>query len=342
MDPLAAFLDGPRARGAFVLRALLDPPWSLRVQDGAPLTVVALLAGDAWFVPDGAAPGGAVELGAGDVAVPLGAGDVAVVRGPEPYVVADHPTTAPNVVIHPGERCTTPDGDGLAEAMDLGVRTWGNSPCGHTVMIVGTYQTDGQVSRWLLDALPQLVHLRAGTWECPVLPLLAAEVVKDEPGQQVVLDRLLDLLLVAALRAAFAADGSRVAPPWFRGHADPVVGRVLRLMQNAPAEPWTVGRLASAAGVSRALLARRFHELVGEPPKAFLTGWRMALAADLVAEPGATVTQVAHRVGYASPFTFSTAFKRHHGTSPRAFRDRLAERSAHLLADRSQLGGTTR
>jgi AraC-like DNA-binding protein len=92
-------------------------------------------------------------------------------------------------------------------------------------------------------------------------------------------------------------------------------------MQNDPAHPWTVGSLAATVGVSRASLARRFHELVGEPPMAFLTNWRMALAADLLREPAATVGGVARRVGYSSPFTFSTAFKRIYGVAPRNYRD---------------------
>ena len=83
------------------------------------------------------------------------------------------------------------------------------------------------MSRWLLDALPQLVVLRAADWDSPVVGLLASEIVKEEPGQQVVLDRLLDLLLVSALRAAFTAEQVAV-PAWFRADADPMVGRVVR------------------------------------------------------------------------------------------------------------------
>jgi AraC-like DNA-binding protein len=98
------------------------------------------------------------------------------------------------------------------------------------------------------------------------------------------------------------------------------VGAVIRLMHDQPAEPWSVASLAAAAGVSRAYLARRFHELVGEPPMAFLTAWRMALAADRLLASDATVSRIAEEVGYTSPFTFSTAFKRHHGTNPRAYR----------------------
>jgi AraC-like DNA-binding protein len=105
-------------------------------------------------------------------------------------------------------------------------------------------------------------------------------------------------------------------PGWYRAHGDPVVGPALRLMQAEPACPWTVASLAGEIGVSRAALARRFHDLVGEPPMTFLTSWRLALAADLLLEPGATVGSVAEHVGYGSAFALSTAFKRVRGISP--------------------------
>ncbi len=91
-------------------------------------------------------------------------------------------------------------------------------------------------------------------------------------------------------------------------------------MHSEPAHPWTLASLAAESGVSRAALARRFHDLVGEPPMTFLTGWRLALAADLLCEPEATVGTVAGKVGYSSPFTFSTAFKRVRGVSPQEHR----------------------
>jgi len=222
-------------------------------------------------------------------------------------------------VIHPGQRCTTPDGRELAGMGDQGVRTWGNSPDGGTVMLTGTYTVDGEVSGRLLRALPGLIVLRAGEWDCPVIPLLAAEIVKDEPGQEAVLDRLLDLLLIAVLRAWFARPDAD-APGWYRAHADPIVGAALRMLHHNPSHAWTVAELARATGVSRAAFARRFNELVGEPPMAFLTGWRIALAADLLREPGATVGSVAHQVGYGSPFALSTAFKRLRGMSPQRYR----------------------
>jgi AraC-like DNA-binding protein len=308
MDALVGFLDGPRARGAFLLRSLLDPPWSLRIEDRAPLTLVAVVRGTAWVSPDGESP------------VLLDEGDVALVRGPDPYTVADTPDTEPTVVIHPGQVCTTVDGRPLHDEMDLGTRSWGNSADGATVMVTGTYQADGEISQRLVAALPPLAVLARDAWDSPLVPLLANEIVRDEPGQDAVLDRLLDLLLVAALRAWFAQPDAD-APTWYRANQDPVVGQALRLLQNQPARAWTVASLASEVGVSRAALARRFHESVGEPPMTFLTNWRLALAADLLHEPDATVSSVSRRVGYGSPFTFSTAFKRRYGRSPQAHRN---------------------
>src|SRR4029450_8093677 len=174
--------------------------------------------------------------------------------------VADDPATPPQVIIHPGQRCTTLWGEDLAEAMRLGVRTWGNSPDGSTVMLTGSYQESGEVSRRLLAALPELVVLPARAWDSPVVPLLADEIVKDEPGQEAVLDRLLDLLLIAALRAWFSRPEA-VAPAWYRAYGDPVVGPALRVLDNNPDLPWTVASLAAKTGVSRAALARRLTAL---------------------------------------------------------------------------------
>ncbi|MEV4377253.1 AraC family transcriptional regulator [Streptosporangium sp. NPDC049644] len=307
MDALTDLLDGPRARGAFLLRSILSPPWSLRIRDRAPLALAAMVRGEAWVVPDGGE------------AVRLGPGDVAIIRGPDPYTVADDPATPPQVVIHPGQHCTTLDGRDLAQAMDLGVRTWGNSPDGSAVILTGAYQMRGEISRRLLEALPTLLVLPEGAWSCPIIPLLADEIVKDEPGQEAVLDRLLDLLLIAVLRAWFSRPEAG-APAWYRAHSDPVVGKALRMLHNNPAHPWTVAALAAGAGVSRAALARRFTELVGESPMAFLTGWRLAMAADLLRETDATVGAVAAQVGYGSSFALSTAFKRVRGVSPQGYR----------------------
>jgi AraC-like DNA-binding protein len=308
MDPLAALLDGPRAHGAFLLRSVLAPPWSLRIEDRAPLTVVSVVRGEAWIVP---------EDGEG---VLMGEGDVAIARGPDPYLVADHPETPPQALILPDQECRTPDGGHLSELTDVGVRTWGHDADGPVVLLTGTYGMAGELSKRLLAALPAVLVLRAADWPTPLVELLATEIGKDLPGQEAVLDRLLDLLLIAALRAWFDRPGTS-APAWYRAHEDPVAGQALRLLQHQPAEPWTVAKLAADVGVSRAALARRFAAAVGETPMAYLAGWRLALAADLLRQhPEATIASIARQVGYGSAFALSAAFKREFGLSPQHYR----------------------
>ena len=307
MDAVAGLLDGPRARNAFVLRCVMAPPWSLQIEDEVPLAAIAQFAGESWIAPVGGEP------------LKLNAGDVALVRGPDHYRLADDPATPPQMIVHPGNRCQTLAGEDLAERMSLGVRTWGNAPDGPTVLLIGNYELRGEINRRLLDALPPLLVLRAEDWDTPVLDLLAQEIVKDAPGQAAVLDRLLDLLVIAVLRSWFARPEAK-APAWYRAQTDPIVGRALRLLENNPEVPWTVASLAAEAGLSRAALARRFNQLVGEPPMTYLTEWRLALAADLLREPGATIGSVAQQVGYGSPFALSAAFKRVRGVSPQQHR----------------------
>jgi AraC-like DNA-binding protein len=270
--------------------------------------------GDAWIIPDGGSP------------VALHPGDIAIARGPDPYTVADDPATLPQVIIHPGQHCETVDGEDLSQAMALGVRTWGNDPTGATVMLTGTYETATAIGQRLLSALPALAVLPRGGWGSLLIPLLADEIVKDEPGQEAVLDRLLDLLVIAALRAWFSRPEAE-APAWYQAHSDAVVGKAVRMLHNNPEHPWTLAELAAESGASRATLARRFTQLVGEPPMSFLAGWRLTLAADLLREPNATIGSVARKVGYGSPFALSTAFKRFHGISPREHRAKAQARA---------------
>jgi AraC-like DNA-binding protein len=191
-------------------------------------------------------------------------------RGPGHYLVADDPASPPNVIIWPGQRCTTVGGEELAEQMSLACAPGATAPT----------------------------------------------AAQDDPGQEAVLDRLLDLLLISVLRAWFARPG---APGWYRAYGDPVVGRALRLLHHNPAHPWTLAELAGQCGASRATLTRRFSAMVGEAPMSFLTNWRISLAADLLREPGASLGAVAHRVGYRTPFALSTAFKRVRGVSPQQY-----------------------
>ncbi|MEJ2310535.1 MAG: AraC family transcriptional regulator [Gammaproteobacteria bacterium] len=307
MDSLGGLLDAPRARGAFALRTVMSAPWSLRILAESPLTLIAGVTGELWIVPDIGDP------------VHVAPGDIAITRAPDHYNVADSPATQPQVFIHPGQRCCDAEGNSMLEKMTHGVRTWGNDANGSTIFLVGAYEHLSDISDRLLRALPPVLSLRHSDWESPLVPLLCEEVIKDEPGQAAVLDRLLDLLVTAVLKAWFAQQDSH-CPEWWGYQGDRIVERALHSMHRNPAYPWTLEKLAVESGASRASLARRFREMVGEAPMTFLKHWRMALAADLLCQPDETVSTVAEKVGYATPFSFSAAFKRVRGMSPQEHR----------------------
>ena len=311
MDNLGGLLDAPRARGAFALRTVMSEPWSLRILAESPLTLIAGVTGECWVVPDEGEP------------VRVGPGDIAVTRAPDHYNVADSPGTSPIVFIHPGQNCRDQDGHSVLESMTHGIRTWGNDPDGETIFLVGAYEHLSDISDRLLRALPPVISLSRDDWESPLVPLLCDEVVKDEPGQAALLDRLLDLLVTAGLTAWFAKNDSNRPQRW-RYQSDRIVEQALRLMHDHPARQWTMATLAAEAGASRASLARRFSDLVGEPPMTFLKNWRMALAADLLCLPDESVGTVADKVGYSSPYAFSAAFKRVRGMSPQEHRTQAA------------------
>jgi AraC-like DNA-binding protein len=311
VDAFGDLFRGVRAHGSLFGSSTLSPPWALHFVDGAPLTLCIVLTGAGWIVPEHRPP------------EPLRAGETIVVRGPATFTFVDEVDTWAEPV-ECGEDCATPEQGGTRHR--LGWNDCGDGR-GATTLIVGAYPVRGEISRRLLDALPVVLRVDAGGPADAVLDHLAAEVAVDTPGQQVVLDRLLDWMLVCTLRAWFDRPGG-VPPAWWAAQRDPVVGDALRLLHADPAAPWTVAALADRTGVSRSTLAKRFADLVGEPPLTYLTRWRMTLAADLLVEQGAaTVADIARTVGYSDPFGFSAAFKRVRGVNPSEFRRTATGRS---------------
>ena len=302
MASIDALLDGPRAKRAFLLKAVFAGKWSITVEDRAPLSVIVMASGRATVTgPDGPHR--------------VSAGDVVLARGPRPYTIADSASTAADIRILPGQLCVDPRGTILAETMRLGVRTWGNTrDPDATVMLIGTYERETAVGALLLSRLPESAML--GGFDPDLTAMLSSELVCDRSGQSAVLDRLLDLVVVKAVRAIL--DGQRSGP------ADELVATALSAMEDHPEHPWTVQTLGALVGLSRAALARRFSSAVGEPPLTYLTRWRLALAADLLVGTELTLSAIANRVGYANAFALSAAFKRGRGTSPTLYR------AAHL------------
>ncbi|WP_328392129.1 AraC family transcriptional regulator [Nocardia sp. NBC_00416] len=304
MDPLSNLLGGIRAEGAVLTHAVLEAPWTIRFADGAPLTMVTVLrGGGTLLLPDGAERR-------------ISVGDTAIVRGPEPFLLADRADS----VDLPHEEyeiaCFTTDAECEAS---LGSGRWGNDPAGETALIVGAYRASGRRHERLLRAVPPVLVVSDDVEVCAWMETVAADAAKRPAGAQALMDRLLDWALVCTLRDWFEGQNTD-APGWYRGPADPVVGPALAAMHRQPAAGWTVASLASESGVSRALFARRFTEVMGQSPLAYLTECRMDDAEELLADRRLTVAQVAKAVGYADAFGFSAAFKRHRGVRPSDFR----------------------
>lgn len=300
---MANLLDGVRARGAVFTRTVMSPQWSLSFASGAQLTLVVAVNDRIWITPSGSEP------------VQVDSGDIVVVRGPAPYTVAEDPASPPRQVITSADYCarTARAVAGGGPAPDP--RTCGVGEAGAALLISGAYEGRAGISDRLMDALPDVLVVPEQDSDRTLLALVSEELRRDKPGQQAVLDRLLDLLLVSTLRAWFDRPQNH-APAWYRTMDDSVVASALRLMHDHPAHPWTVTTLAVKVGSSRSGLARRFTRHVGEPPMTYLATWRVALAADLLRDTDATVSSIARKVGYSDTFALSIAFKRCRGMTP--------------------------
>jgi hypothetical protein len=221
MTSLDALLDGPRAQHAFLLKAVFAGTWSITVEDRAPLSLVVMARGHATLMD-------------GSGAHSLAAGDVIVARGPATYRVADSAATSPDIRILPGQVCIDPSGAILAEAMSLGVRTWGNTrDPDATVMLIGTYEQETSVGALLLSRLPESLVLHE--LDPALVEMLGRELVADQAGQSAVLDRLLDLVVVQAMRSIL--ESSSALPP------DASIEAALRAIEEHPEHPWTVESL---------------------------------------------------------------------------------------------------
>jgi AraC-like DNA-binding protein len=290
VDVLTDLLGRSRARGAAFAHTTVQGDWGVEFTSGPRVSVHAIVAGGAY-------------LWAGDpgAALRLTAGDVVLVRESTRHHMAHAPGAA-CVPFH--ELPHDPSGHGPA-----------------TVFFCGAYDFEGDLAQPLLDALPTTVRLRPapGSTLCATMELLGREMLRDEPGQQALLDRLLDVALIQLLREHLTAAGPD-APAWFRALACPHVGPALRALHADPARNWTVAELAAEAHLSRATFARRFTALLGAGPLTYLTGWRMALARERLRDSDDRLAAVAHSLGYSSEFAFAAAFKRHHGAAPGRWR----------------------
>jgi AraC-like DNA-binding protein len=194
-----------------------------------------------------------------------------------------------------------------------------------THLLCGRFRFDARLAASILSGLPPVIHVtgshgRPVEWLELTIQFLRAEAHSTAPGSSIAMSRLVDLLFVEAIRHWLATSESRPLG-WIGALRDPRIGAALVRMHAQPERGWDVETLASEAAMSRSSFAQHFVTLVGEPPSKYLTRWRVYLAARLLQVPGATISQVAERVGYDSEAAFSRVFKRYMRVGPAAFRE---------------------
>ena len=180
-------------------------------------------------------------------------------------------------------------------------------------MLIGYCTFGSPDAALLVPLLPQFVHVRGDQRLAMLVKLVSDEVRQQRPAREMVLARLLEVLLIEALRSATGTDASKGL---LRGLADARLSMAIRRMHEEPTRAWTVAQLAKEAALSRSAFFERFSRAVGVAPMEYLLGWRMALAKDLLRQNDVGIAEVAARVGYSSASTFSVAFTRHVGLPP--------------------------
>jgi AraC-like DNA-binding protein len=174
----------------------------------------------------------------------------------------------------------------------------------------------------LVSLLPRMIHISGIPRMAQMVRLLGEEAARNDSGCALVLERLVEILLIEALRCA-PAHG--VEQGLLRGLSDPKIAAALRGMHGDVERNWTIPDLAREAGMSRSAFFDRFTRLVGARPMEYLLSWRMAVAKNLLRSGGLALDEVARRIGYGSASTFSTAFSRHVGQPPGRFLRNRAE-----------------
>jgi AraC-like DNA-binding protein len=187
-------------------------------------------------------------------------------------------------------------------------------------LLGGYFAFDSPDAALLVSLLPVVIHVRGVERLSMLVRLVGEESRERRAGRDLVLTRLVEVLLIEALRSTSGED----APPGLlRGLADARLAPAIRQMHGQLARSWTIAQLAKTAALSRSAFFERFTLTVGLRPMQYMLAWRMAVAKDLLRRHELGLAEVAERVGYSSASTFSTAFRRHVGQPPgRYARDR--------------------
>jgi AraC-like DNA-binding protein len=298
-DPLGEALHFLRMNGAFYCRSELTAPWGLTLPP---------MPGCLWFH---VVTSGRCRLEAGDGRADwVLPGDLALVTDGHGHVLRDEPgSPAPGILDLEREQ--------VSERYEILRHGGGGAPA---QLLCGAVRFDHPAARNLIDILPPVIRLAADAgWMQTTLALMAAEARELRPGGEAVITRLGDILVIQAIRAWIRTDPS-ARTGWLGALQDPQIGRAITLIHRDPARDWTVASLAAELAMSRSAFSARFSELVGEPAMQYVTRWRMHVGLHALKDEGATVGELADRLGYRSEAAFARAFKRVMGTPPGAAR----------------------
>jgi AraC-like DNA-binding protein len=298
-DPLGEALHALRMSGAFYCRSEFTEPWGLTLPP---------LPGYLWFhvVTSGRV---SVDLGDGELTT-LNSGDVALVtQGAGHRLCSDPAAVAPGILDLPRQE--------ISARYEV-LRHGGGGAL--TRMMCGAVRFDHPAARNLVALLPEIIYLDAAStpdlvWMQGTMALIAAETKHLRPGGEAVITRLADVLIIQAIRWWMETDPS-AQTGWLGALRDKQIGRALSLIHGDPARAWTVAALADELAMSRSAFAARFTDLVGEPVMQYVTRWRMRVAVNTLEDEGATVAELANRLGYRSEAAFARAFKRVTGVAP--------------------------